>query len=74
MQIANFLSLADTRIDVQTTDKAALLRQLAQETAARLALPEDDLAAALRRMADWHGAPRLAISQAPGDLAARILA
>ncbi|MCP6675282.1 hypothetical protein NL520_28185, partial [Klebsiella pneumoniae] len=34
----------------------------------------DDLSAALCRMAAWHGAPRLAIGQAPGDLAARILA
>ncbi|WP_047243651.1 winged helix-turn-helix domain-containing protein [Chromobacterium subtsugae] len=34
----------------------------------------DDLKTALARLADWHGAPRLAISQAPGDLAVRILA
>ncbi|AXE29855.1 hypothetical protein DK842_08105 [Chromobacterium phragmitis] len=34
----------------------------------------DDLSSALRRLAAWHGTGRLAISQAPGDLAARILA
>lgn len=47
MNIADFLAPADVLIDVRTSQKQQLLRDLAQKAAAGLGLPADDVASEL---------------------------
>ena len=52
MKISDFLSAADVKVDVAATDKKKLLAELARETAAKIGIGADRIAAELLKRED----------------------